>query len=135
MSFVNRSQFLELCALLANHPRLTLGKTGKLAVNADPLRPLLRATMQADGSLELAVKIPEGSRVLSADGRACLLRPGASQTTLQPLSPGLPAAYHSLFESATRRLPANQAAAFLNLEWPKLEPFFDLRSTAPNHRH
>ena len=87
--------------------------------------------MNADGSLELAVKIPEGSRVLSAAARAYLLRPGASQTTLQPLAPGLPAAYHSLFESATRRLPASQAAAFLNLEWPKLQPFFDLRSDAP----
>ena len=130
MSFVNRAQFLELLPLLANHPRLTLGKTGKLAVSADPLRPLLRATMNADGSLELAVKLPEGSRILSADGRAYLLRPGASQTTLQPLAPGLPAAYHSLFETTTRRLPANQAAAFLNLEWPKLEPFFDLRSEA-----
>ena len=128
MSFVNRAQFLELLALLANHSRLTLGKTGKLAVSADPLRPLLRATTQADGTLELAVKLPEGSRVLSADGRAYLLRPGASQTTVQPLAPGLPAAYHSLFETTTRRLPENQAAAFLSLEWPKLEPFFDLRA-------
>ena len=131
MSFVNKAQFLELCALLANHPRLTLGKTGKLTVDADPLRPLLRATMNADGSLELTIKIPEGSRALSADGRAYLLRLGASQTTLQPIAPGLPAAYHSLFETTTRRLPANQATAFLSLEWPKLEPFFDLRSDAP----
>lgn len=128
MTFVSRGYFLELLEVLADTPRLTLGKTGRLAINAEPLRPLLRATVAADGSLELAVKIPEGSRVLSADGRAFLLRPGASQTTLQPLAPGLPAAYHSLFEDGTRRLPANQAAAFLNLEWPKLEPFFELRA-------
>ena len=130
MSFVNCAQFLELLGLLANHPRLTLGKTGKLAVSADPLRPLLRATMNTDGSLELTVKLPEGSRVLAANGRAYLLRPGASQTTVQPLAPGLPAVYHPLFETTTRRLPADQAAAFLGLEWPKLEPFFDLRSEA-----
>ena len=49
-------------------------------------------------------------------------------TTLQPVSPGLPAPYLPLLEEPSRRLPRDQAAAFLDAEWPRLEPFFDLRS-------
>ena len=130
LSFVNRAQFLELLGPLTDHPRLALGKSGRLVVSADPVRPPLRGTFNADGSLQLAVRTPEGSRVLAADKRAFLLRPGVRETTLQPLAPGLPAAYLSLFD-APPRLPAQQAAAFLNLEWPKLAPFFELRADPP----
>ncbi len=126
MSFVNRAQFLGFLPALAAHPRLALGKTGRLVVESDPLLPPLRAALNPDGSLELAVKIPEGSRILTADSRTYLLRTGVAQSVLQPLAPGLPAAYHSLFDSPTTRLPAAQAAPFLTLEWPKLAPFFDL---------
>ena len=31
-------------------------------------------------------------------------------------------------EERSRRLPRDHAAAFLDTEWPRLEPFFDLRS-------
>ena len=128
MSFVDRAAFLTLLDALAGHPRVTLGRSGTLSVEATPLRPPLRATFNADNSLELAVQWPTGSRALVAGGRSYLLKPGASQTSLQPISPGLPPAYQALFEEKSRRLPADQAAAFLGMEWPKLEPFFDLRA-------
>ena len=130
MSFVNRAAFLELLDALAGHPRVMLGRGGALKVDTEPLRPPLRASFDAGGSLELAVQWPEGSRPLVAGGRAYLLKPGASQTTLRPVSPGLPAVYQALFEEKSRRLPADQAASFLSAEWPKLAGFFELRADA-----
>lgn len=130
MSFLDRSQFLALLGTLAAHPRLALGKTGRVGVESAAVRPPLRADLKPDGSLELALKLPEGSKILAADGHAFLLRGGVAQTIIQPLAPGLPPAYHALFASAPTRLPAAQAALFLNLEWPKLAPFFEL-GTAP----
>ena len=128
MSFLTRDQFLLLLEGLAGHPRVALGRATRVVVEAAALLPPLRARFRDDQSLELEIRWPEGSRPLSSAGRAWLLKPGASHTTLQPISPGLPAAYHSLFESSTRRLPADQAAAFLALEWPRLEPFFALQA-------
>lgn len=126
MSFVDRAAFLTLLDALADHPRITLGRSASLKVDPTPFLPPLRATFNADHSLELAVLWPQGSRALVAGGRSYLLKPGASQTTFQPISPGLPPAYQALFEETSRRLSAGQAAAFLSMEWPKLEPFFDL---------
>jgi superfamily II DNA or RNA helicase len=126
MTFLNRDQFLVLLEALAGHPRIALGRSTRVVVEAEPLLPRLRASFRDDQSLELEIRWPEGSRPLASAGRAWLLRAGASHTTLQPISPGLPAAYHSLFETPTLRLPADQAAAFLALEWPRLKPFFEL---------
>ena len=131
MSFVDRDQFLQMLGALAAHTRLTLGRAGRVAVNGTPLRPPLRAVFSPDGALELSVQWPADSRVLSAGTHAWLLRPGASQTTLQPISPGLPAAYQTLLTDKSIRMPAANAAAFLSVEWPQLEPFFELKADAP----
>ncbi len=131
MSFVDRAQFLQMLGALAGHPRLTLGRAGKVAVSIAPLRPPLRAVFSPDGALELSVRWSADSRVLSAGEQAWLLRPGASQTTLQPISPGLPAAYQTLLTEKSIRMPAAQAAAFLSVEWPRLEPFFELCADTP----
>ena len=131
MAFVDRAQFVQVLDVLAAHPRLTSGRTGKVAVDTAALRPRLRAVFSPDGALELSVQWPTDSRVLSAAARAWLLRPGASQTTLQPISPGLPAVYQTLLVDKSIRMPAANAAAFLSVEWPQLEPFFELRADAP----
>ena len=129
MSFVDRGGFLELLETLAAHPRVTLGRDKPLAVDASALRPPLAARFLDDDSLEIRVQLPENSRVLSAGGNAWLLSTDkAGPTAFQPLSPGLPAPYLPLLEERARRLPRDHAAAFLDAEWPRLEPFFDLRS-------
>ena len=128
MSFLSREQFLSMLEAIAGHPRIALGRSTRVVVDATVLRPRLRASFRKDQSLELQILWPEASRPLTCAGRTWLLRPGASHTTLQPVSTGLPAAYHPLFETSTRRLPAELAAAFLTLEWPRLEPFFDLQA-------
>jgi superfamily II DNA or RNA helicase len=126
-SFLTRDQFLTFLEGLAGHPRLACGRSARVVVAGAPLRPLLRAAFRADQSLELEIRWPEGSRPWCGSAQAWLLRPGASQTILQRIAPGLPAAYFSLFETPVRHLPADQAAAFLALEWPRLEPFFELQ--------
>ncbi len=128
MNFLDKSQFLEMLEAVAGHPRIGLGRTGTLSVNPAALRPPLRASLSQDGSLELAVQWPAQSRVLSAGGRAWLLRAGAARHEVQPVSPGLPAPYFPLFEQASMRLPAARASAFLGTEWLGLEKFFELRA-------
>ncbi len=129
MSFVDRAGFLALLDTLAAHPRVTLGRDKPLTVDAAALRPPLAARFLDDDSLEIRVGLPDNSRVLTAGGHAWLLNTEkAGPTTLQPLSPGLPAPYLPLLEERSRRLPRDHAAAFLDTEWPRLEPFFDLRS-------
>ncbi len=124
MSFVDRAGFLALLETLAAHPRVTLGRDKMLTIDPTALRPPLAARFLDDDSLEIRVNLPENSRVLSAGGYAWLL----TGPTLQPLAPGLPAPYLPLLEERSRRLPRDHAAAFLDTEWPRLEPFFDLRS-------
>lgn len=128
MNFLDKGQFLEMLEALSGHPRIGLGRMGALSVSAAPLRPPLRASLAPDGSLELAVQWPAQSRVLSATGRAWLLRAGAARHEVQPVSPGLPAPYFPLFEQASMRLPAAQASAFLSTEWLGLDKFFELRA-------
>ncbi len=128
MSFLSRGQFLTLLEALTGHPRIMLGRSGRVVVDGTVFRPRLRANFREDQALELEVRWPEGSRPLADAGQAWLVRPGASHTTLQPISPGLPAAYHTLFMEKGLRLPAEQAAAFLSLEWPRLEAFFELQA-------
>ena len=86
------------------------------------------ASRGGDGSLELTVQWPAQSRILSASGRAWLLRVGAARHEVQPVSPGLPAPYFPLFEQASMRLPAAPASAFLGTEWLGLDQFFELRA-------
>jgi superfamily II DNA or RNA helicase len=126
MSFLTRDQFLAFLGALAAHPRIGCGRSARVVVESAALKPRLRAAFREDQSLGLEIRWPEGSRPLAGSTQAWLLRPGASQTTLQRIAPGLPAAYFSIFETPMR-LAADQAAAFLALEWPRLEPFFELQ--------
>ncbi len=128
MSFVDRAAFLDLLGALVGHPRLTLGRSGTLKVSAGPCKPALRAKFLPDGSLDLAVQWPDEARAFVAGQCAWLLRTGSGGTSLQPVSPGLPTPYFPLLEESSRRLPPEQAEAFMDGEWPRLGPFFDLRS-------
>ena len=131
MSFLSRGQFLTMLEALAGHPRIALGRSTRVVVESSMFRPRLRARFKKDHSLELEIRWPEASLPLTDSGGTWLLRSGASHTTLQPVATGLPAAYRLLFEAPTRKLPADQAAAFLSLEWPRLEPYFELEADAP----
>ena len=128
MAILDRVQLLDLLETMAGFARVTLGKSSRLSVDAAPLRPPLHARTAADGALELTVAWPVASRPLAAGGRAWLLRTGANAPSIQPISPGLSGAYAALFDQKPLRLPAEQAAAFLTLEWAKLAPFFDLHA-------
>ncbi len=129
MSFLSRDQFAKFLGALRDHPRVTAGKSTTVRIDRASFRPPLTAKRRDDGALDLEVRLPEGSKALTGAGDAWLLRPGAASFVLQAVSPGLPAAYQALFIERTRRLPKDQAAAFLSLEWPRLEAFFELNAS------
>lgn len=124
MSFLSRDQFVAFLPSLAGHPRVTLGKSSVLDVLDAPLRPPLVGRCGADGSLELAVQWPPDTEPLPAGAQTWALAGGRE---LRPVSPGLPGAYGGLLTEKSMRLPAAQAAAFLNTEWQGLAAFFALR--------
>ena len=126
--FLDRAGFLQMVEALTGHGRVTLGKATPLEISDQPFKPTLHARSRPDRSVEVAVQWPEGGRALVAGGRAWLLRPGQAGASLQPAAPGLPAPYLPLLEESSRRLPPDQADAFMEEEWPRLEAFFDLHA-------
>lgn len=123
MAMVSRDHFAELLGALSGHPRVTLGKAMPVAVNEEPLRPRLVIDAAPDGALRLRVELPGEGRLLVGGGRAWLLR-GAEFT---PISPGLPAAYHSVLQREVT-IPAEQAANFAAREVPLLRAHFEIDS-------
>ena len=126
--FLDRAGFLQMMEALTGHGRVTLGKATPLEISGQPLKPTLKARSLPDRAVELTVQWPEGGRALVAGGRAWLLRLQQGGASLQPVAPGLPAPYLPLLEEASRRLPPDQADAFMDEEWPRLEAFFDLQA-------
>ena len=126
--FLDRAGFLRMLEPLTGYGRVTLGKATPLEISDQPLKPGLRARSLPDRSVEIAVQWPEGGSALVAGGRAWLLRTKQGGASLQPVSPGLPPPYLPLLEEASRRLTPDQADAFMDQEWPRLEAFFDLHA-------
>ena len=126
--FLDRAGFLQMLEALTGHGRVTLGKATPLEISGRPLKPTLKARALPDRAVEIAVQWPEGGRALVAGGRAWLLRLQQGGASLQPVAPGLPVPYLPLLEEASRRLPPDQADAFMDEEWPRLEAFFDLQA-------
>ncbi len=120
MMLLPPGKFLALLPALADHPRVTFGKSVPVQVSGQGMRPPLRLDRREDGSLCLKTEMPE---------KAALLLTGAAQpwvlagSVLQPIAPGLPAAYHDLLRREIT-LGAEQARNFLQREFPALRPCF-----------
>jgi len=102
--------FAALLPLLADHERITLGKSGAVAVSKTPVKLPLRATLAADGEIVLTL----------AGKPAPLVRAGNwvwRDQTLQPL--GLPAELQAIFDAPVR-VPRLQVPRFLSESWPQL---------------
>jgi hypothetical protein len=118
-----------LLPLLADHPRLTLGRDRPLTVNRTPLRLALRATLDRSSEIELALREkPAGLRLLAGwawTGQA-----------LQPLDPGL---RRGLLQAPVR-VPRWQVPLFLSQHWPQwqaaggVEAGFRLETLSWNRR-
>jgi len=121
---MDMQDFAALLPALAGHENITLGKTSAVTVTKTPLKLPLRATLEANGEIVLALK---GGGDASSPSRSAM---GASQPpfvmvggwawqnqTLSPLS--LPAAAKDVF-TAPVRMPRSQVPQFLSTSWPQL---------------
>jgi superfamily II DNA or RNA helicase len=105
------SAFAALLPVLAEHPNITLGKSGEVKVTKTPLKLPLRATLEANGEIVLALKDKTAAFVTIGDWVW-------QNHTLQPL--GLPPVAKELFRAPVR-VPRLQVPQFLSQHWPQLQ--------------
>ena len=107
---IELKDFTALLPFLAGHENLTLGKSSAVTVSKTPLPLPLRATLEKDGEITLAM----------AGKPAAFVRAGDwvwHNQTLQPL--GLPPVAQNIFQSPVRIL-RSQVPMFLSQHWPQL---------------
>ncbi len=104
--------FAALLPALADHPRVTLGKSAAVTIMRTPWTPLLKATLETNGEIEL--KLREATSPPLAVGGEWVFR----NPTFQPL--GLPGAYLKALRGGPVRLSRAQVPHFLNHDWPRL---------------
>src|ERR1035441_3417915 len=102
--------FAVLLPMLAEHPNITLGKANEVTVTKRPLAVPLRATLEANGEIVLALKDKAAAFVMVGDWVW-------QKQTFQPL--GLPPVAKDLFRGPVR-VPRLQVPQFLGQHWPQL---------------
>src|ERR1017187_4175061 len=103
--------FAALLPALAEHPNITLGKANEVTVTKTPLKLPLRATLEANGEIVLALKEKATAFVMVGDW-------AWQKQTFQPL--GLPHAAKEVFRASVR-VPRSQVPQFLSQNWPQLQ--------------
>ncbi len=112
MLLIGTRDFAALLPLLADHPRVTLGRSEAVTVSAAPWPLPLRATLEPNGEIVLALK---------AEGRPPLvIEPGWvwQNRTFQPLS--LPESCQAALRGPVR-FKRCQVPPFLSADWPRLQ--------------
>lgn len=102
--------FAALLPALAGHESITLGKTSEVTVTKTPLELPLRATLEANGEIVLALKERTTAFTMVGDWVW-------QKQTFQPL--GLPAAAKDVLRAPVR-VPRSQVPQFLIQQWPQL---------------
>ena len=120
MAMLSREQFARLLGVLADHPRVTFGKTQPVKIEAQGDRDTLRIERLADGALRVSHVPMPGVLLLAADA-AWRLDGGK----ITPVAAGLPTAYLAVLERAIG-IPAGAADAFTARELPTLANFFEI---------
>jgi len=108
---MDTKDFAALLPALAEHPNLTLGKANEVTVTKTPLKLPLRATLEANGEIVLALKDKAAAFVMVGDWVW-------QNRTFQPL--GLPPAAKEVFRGPVR-VPRLQVPQFLSQHWPQLQ--------------
>ena len=101
----------RLLPALAGHPRIALGKSSEVGVSKVPFVLPVRATLQANGEIVLALKEKAGALVMIGDWVW-------GNSTLQPLA--LPPGLKDIVRGPVR-IARLQVPAFLNQQWPQLQ--------------
>jgi superfamily II DNA or RNA helicase len=100
-----------LLPVLAEHPNITLGKANGVRVTKEPLKLPLRAALEANGEIVLALKDKTPAFALVGDWVW-------QRMTFQPL--GLPPAARDVVRAHVR-VPRSQVPQFLSQHWPQLQ--------------
>ena len=108
---LGKNEFAELLPFLADHPRITLGKSRPLTITKTPLKLPVVATLEPSGEIVLKLKNNARSLVLIGDWVW-------HEQALQPL--GLTGVARDLIRGPVR-LPRLQVPRFLNEDWPQLD--------------
>jgi superfamily II DNA or RNA helicase len=103
-------QLAALLPVMAGHPNITLGKANAVTVTRTPFTLPLRATLEPNGEILLALKANAGALVRVGDWVW-------HNHTLQPL--GLPSSIGDLSKGPVR-VPRMQVPQFLSQQWPQL---------------
>ncbi len=101
--------FATLLPALAGHPNITLGKSSEVTITDKPFALPLRATLETNGEITVALKDKPAALVMVGDW---VWR----NSTLQPLA--LPPSMKNIFRGPVR-VPRMQVPAFLS-QWPQL---------------
>ena len=101
--------FLSLLPALAEHPNISLGKSTRVSVSKNPLSLPLRATLEPNGEIVLALKARPAASTMAGDWVW-------QNNTLQPL--GLPPLAKGVLNGPLR-LTREQVPRFLNEHWPR----------------
>jgi len=102
--------FAVLLPLLAGNENITLGKTHAVTVTKTPLKLALRATLEANGEVTVALRDKTAAGVMIGDWAWCA-------SAWQPL--GLPVALSGIFNGPVRMTRA-EVPLFLAQHWPQL---------------
>ena len=120
MVMLTRAQFADLLGALAGNPRVTFGKTQPARIEGEGNHDTLRIERIEDGGLRVAHMSAGGTILLSGNAAWRL-----DQATFNPVAPGLPAAYFTIFDRPIS-IPADAAEAFVGRELPTLANFFEI---------
>ena len=102
--------FATLIPLLVEHENITLGKSSAVTVTKTPLKLTLRATLEADGEIVLALKDKPAALAMACDWVW-------QNNSLQPL--GLAQELKEIFRAPVRVTRA-RVPQFLSQHWPQL---------------
>ena len=103
--------FAALLPKLAGNENITLGKSSGVTVIKTPLQLPLRATLEANGEIVLALKEKMAAFAMIGDW-------AWHNRTLQPL--GLPPLAKDIFQKPVR-VPRSAVPQFLSQQWPQMQ--------------
>jgi superfamily II DNA or RNA helicase len=118
VSEVPREKMPALLRALAGHPRIWLGKSQRIEIEAAAQRPAIRPGWRPDGALELTASTAEAKEEQGATEVLPGWRFDGKRLVENPVLP-------EGFSGGSRIISAAQIPAFLAREWPKLEREYD----------
>ncbi|MDB6028496.1 MAG: hypothetical protein JWM68_4719, partial [Verrucomicrobiales bacterium] len=123
MMQIDSAQFAAVLSHLAEHPRVTFGRSTSVSISKTPFRLSLQANLEPNGEIVLKSK--------SANQTPPQLILGQNTTwifhgqTFQPLA--LPGDFAAIFQQPIR-LPRSRIPQFLGQDWPRLAASCDVQT-------